>query len=396
MSQDLPTHLPPQGQPSLPDITLQIKYLLPDVTWSTLGSGHLPITVSLSSHAPPSPRKAHSYTNFHKAEWEGLTAESERRFAKAPLPNSCSAGEKISGISPATPEDTTSPAVMFGIIAVLSPILCDPSALREISAASMTPSTHEAQHQWRTLLAGVLRPCHQVLMVSSAQARQKEVESSTKHLYRIRVKKALQLEGYRTSLQQAVHCLFHQTRSGTQKAHKRPTPCGPLMQAIWRDMPRSGHKEGALFQSPRSLTGLSKLHLRHLGEHGLAFMTELFNLSVAGVDILTIWKNSVIIPILKAVKRRGLGHSYRPISLLCPAVKIWSGSSSRPSWGYWLHAPPSTVSNLGTQPPLHCSPFLLGLFLASTCLTPLQNKSHSYRHLEAFDTVSHRLLIEMI
>ena len=38
---------------------------------------------------------------------------------------------------------------------------------------------------------------------------------------------------------------------------------------------------------------LAVLHLRHLGEHGLAFVTELFNLSVARVGFLEIWKNSV-------------------------------------------------------------------------------------------------------
>ena len=64
------------------------------------------------------------------------------------------------------------------------------------------------------------------------------------------------------------------------------------------------------------------LHLRHLGEHGLAVLTELFNISVAGVDISAIWKNSVIISILKAGKPRKQDRSYRPISLLCPAAKI--------------------------------------------------------------------------
>ena len=55
-NQYLPTRLPSQGQPSSPDITLLSGHLLPDVTWSTLtnlGSDHLPITISVSSHACP-------------------------------------------------------------------------------------------------------------------------------------------------------------------------------------------------------------------------------------------------------------------------------------------------------------------------------------------------------
>ena len=39
---------------------------------------------------------------------------------------------------------------------------------------------------------------------------------------------------------------------------------------------------------------LTVSHFRHLYEHGLTFLTELFNLSVAGVDIPAIWKNSII------------------------------------------------------------------------------------------------------
>ena len=77
-NQDLPNRLPFQGQLSSSDITLLSGNLLPDAMWSTLttlGSDHLHITVSLSSNAPPSPRKARSNTNFRKADWEEFTAE---------------------------------------------------------------------------------------------------------------------------------------------------------------------------------------------------------------------------------------------------------------------------------------------------------------------------------
>ena len=63
-------------------------------------------------------------------------------------------------------------------------------------------------------------------------------------------------------------------------------------------------------------------HLKHPGASGLAFLTELFNLSLGGINLPSIWKCSTIIPILKPGKPRTEGASYRPISLLCPAVKI--------------------------------------------------------------------------
>ena len=76
---DLPTHLLSQGQFSLPDVTLLNGLLLPDVIWfthTTLGSDHLPISISPPghvAHALPSPRKIWSDSNFCKANFESCT-----------------------------------------------------------------------------------------------------------------------------------------------------------------------------------------------------------------------------------------------------------------------------------------------------------------------------------
>ena len=47
---------------------------------------------------------------------------------------------------------------------------------------------------------------------------------------------------------------------------------------------------------------ISNLHLKHLGPAGLKYLTEIFNISVATSTIPTIWKCSVIIPLLKPEK----------------------------------------------------------------------------------------------
>ena len=89
---------PPKSSPPHQISSLILSgHLLPEVTWptlTTLGSDRLPIIISLFSHAPPSLRKARSFTNFRKAGWEGFTAETERNFANTPLPTPCSAGGK--------------------------------------------------------------------------------------------------------------------------------------------------------------------------------------------------------------------------------------------------------------------------------------------------------------
>ena len=143
--------------------------------------------------------------------------------------------------------------------------------------------------------------------------------------------------------------------------------------------------------------GLTVLHLRHLGAQDLAFLTELFNLSVSGIDIPAIWKNSIIIPILKAGKPQEQGRSYRLISLLCLAVKILERLIL-----------PSIVEALGTRPSQHC--FKPRHYNASALLpisarvvSGFNQRKDPNRAIaiavdisKALDTVSYSLLIEMI
>ena len=68
--------------------------------------------------------------------------------------------------------------------------------------------------------------------------------------------------------------------------------------------------------------GLTALHLKHLGPLGIRYLTHLFNLSVQAADIPSIWKSAHVIPILKPAKPADQGNSYRPISLLCPEIKV--------------------------------------------------------------------------
>ena len=67
---------------------------------------------------------------------------------------------------------------------------------------------------------------------------------------------------------------------------------------------------------------MSMLHLKHMGPLAISFLTTLFNLSVSRADLPSIWKFSLVIPVLKPAKDPSLGPSYRPISLLCPASKV--------------------------------------------------------------------------
>ena len=102
------------------------------------------------------------------------------------------------------------------------------------------------------------------------------------------------------------------------------TACSVLKDKTLRKLMREVHCHNVVDLSYRqfdlrSVTmALAVLHLRHLGEHSLAFLTELFNLSAAKVDIPAIWKNSVYIPILKAWKAREEGRILPPYLAALP------------------------------------------------------------------------------
>ena len=148
----LPYSPPLPGPASTPDITLLSGRLLLDVMWTTLttfGSNPLPITVSLSSYASPSPRKARSYTKFCKADWEVFTAESERRFAETPLPNSYSAREKVFRRNLIDAGRHHISSGYFGLLQP-SPRCCATTHHEERSAAHLWPlrARHQAAGPW--------------------------------------------------------------------------------------------------------------------------------------------------------------------------------------------------------------------------------------------------------
>ena len=139
------------------------------------------------------------------------------------------------------------------------------------------------------------------------------------------------------------------------------------------------------------------LHLKHLGPRGHAFLTQLFNLSLQSADIPSIWKRATLIPISKAGKPRHLGTSYRPISLLCPSIKVLErlllpaleGSLHLADSQHGFRKMRSTTSAL-----LPLTQKVAAGFNQNK--PPLRTVAMAIDHSKAFDTVNHTKLIEAI
>ena len=68
---------------------------------------------------------------------------------------------------------------------------------------------------------------------------------------------------------------------------------------------------------------LSIFHLKTLGPLATEHLTTLYNDSIKSYRLPSIWKTSLVIPMIpKPGKDSSQGTSYRPISLICPAAKV--------------------------------------------------------------------------
>ena len=142
---------------------------------------------------------------------------------------------------------------------------------------------------------------------------------------------------------------------------------------------------------------LSIFHLKHLGSRGIEYLTALFNDSITSCRIPSIWKSSIVIPIQKPGKDCSLGTSYRPISLLCSAVKVME-ALLLPTVN--SHLLPSEDQH-GFRPGHSTTSALLQL--TSDIATGFNQRKPPHRTVcvavdltAAFDTVNHNVLLSKI
>ena len=129
----------------------------------------------------------------------------------------------------------------------------------------------------------------------------------------------------------------------------------------------------------------------------IEYLTALFNDSVTSCRMPEIWKSSIVIHIPKPGKDSSLGTSYRPISLLCPAVKIMEGLMLTTVNTHLLPA----FDKHGFRPGHSTTSALLQL--TSDVATGFNQRKTSHRTIcvavdltAAFDTVNHNVLLSKI
>ena len=347
LNHDQPTRLPlgagNNQRPTSPDVSLISAHLALAVTWSThihLASDHLPITIAFDDDVP-NPRLTRSFINFKRADWPKFKDEAETLVSQLRPPKTCGDGEKLFRKAILT-------AAKHHI----------PAGYRKEYVPGRTPEVVDLQKRYDALrtqnpqdpaLADIEGEIKRVSAAASRSKWQNFVESlnrrsNPRHYWSM----LRSLSGARSFTPPNQYIKFGQKtfskpaaiakQFNSQYTNLRKHSSSNVTRKVNKDLKSShpldhGFKPFTLEDTAEAIKrskystalgpdGLAAVHLKHLGPIALGYLTELFNISVANADIPAIWKNALVLPILKPGKPTGEGPSYRPISLLCPASKI--------------------------------------------------------------------------
>ena len=415
---DSQTRRPSNGTDSSPDISLISAHLAFSVAWETcmaLNSDHLPICITFVDDQPP-PRTNRSFMNLKRAKWGLLSSELEALLEDEPMPSNCSSGVNKFNYLFKTAAKHNIPA---GYRTDFKPGL----SRAAVDLVNERDQVRERDPQDPEV--GRLNHLIDETISSDSRARWQEAVTSSKpndnpdkfwRLMRI-------LSGKRPHQppNQPIHfgtkcyskpaaiankfcsqfssASVHKTSQQSRRVLKNLKRSHPLDQGFKPFTPAL--TKAAIEMSSNSSAvgpdGLSALHLKCLGTRGIAYLTELFNISVARADIPVVWKTANIIPIPKPGKSPDQSTGYRPISLLSPCVKVLE----RLLLPYLTESLPSAPTQHGYKTKhstvTACLPIVTNVAIGFNKDKPSSRTVMVALDIsKAFDAVNHDLLLEKI
>ena len=342
INEDTPTRLPTNGNPSSPDISLASMSLLPYTSWETetsLGSDHLPIIISLETDLKPTISENRTFINFKKANWTQFESETEAEFSKLPPPPDVYTGEKVfrkiinkkaKAAIPSGRIKNIFPEIPTEAIKKIK----DRDALRKNDPKSplitqlnneiSTCITDHKREKWRNTVESIDRKTNSAKLFKLIKHLNGASAKSSNN-------EAIKFKGKYITNPNKISKEFNKQyslviRHTSAKSTRITTRASKKMSLGDAEIFTTDQTTEAIKKAKPSKAlgpdGISTLHLKHLGENGIKYLTQIFNISTSTSTIPEIWKTSAIIPLLKPKKPAEESTSYRPVSLLCPAIKI--------------------------------------------------------------------------
>ena len=338
INENLPTRVTNTASTS-PDISIASSNLLPVTNWSVekkMSSDHLPIIISLTAELKKHNSKPYTYINFSKANWQGFQDLTEKIFEKArPVTNVHKAEKHFrktlqraarkyipAGRLPKTynalPTEAAKLIDKRDEIRNNNP--ADPQ-LNNLNQEINQKINEHRKNKWQEHLAncpsgskklwstikslnnGPRQPDNQgITFDGKSFLDSKKIANKFNHQYTPPISKKPQRQ-LRKTLRAMKKKAKHQTVIFTPTQTLAAIKKAKNSKALGPD-------------------NLSPVMLKNLGPNAINFLTNIFNMCMKSSIIPSIWKTAKIIPLLKPGKASDLGPSYRPVSLLPPAIKI--------------------------------------------------------------------------
>ena len=338
LNEDTPTRLPPNGQPTSPDISLASMSIIPYTRWETMtamNSDHLPIIINIKSDIKPELSENRKFINFRKADWQSFKESTEKEFAKLRPPanvykaekafraiinkaaRKCIPAGRIKKVVPEIPTATAKKIEERNKLRAENP---QDDRIQILNQEIDTEIRTYKKDKWRETVENTNDSSKLFKLIKSLNgAGRNECNHGIKFKGKFVSRPKDMANMFNKQFTSIVkHKSSRESRKITRnlKSHKFISPL-----SFTSEQTRAAIKQ-AKASKAIGPDKISNLHLKHLGAEAIGYLTDIFNLSIKTSQIPQIWKCSVIIPLLKPGKDRNDSNSYRPVSLLCPAIKI--------------------------------------------------------------------------
>ena len=329
---DTPTRLPTNGQPTSPDLSLASLSLLPYTTWETdisLGSDHLPIIITCKTDIKVQFSEKKTFTNFKKADWPRFTEDTELEFAKLTPPQNVHKAEKCfrkiinnaskkcipqGRIKKIIPEIPTEAANKMKERDELRKSTPDSPQIAELNKEIENSIHKHKQTKWRDYVGDINRKTDPAKLFKLIKNLNGQPSSPANQAIKFKGKYLSSANkianGFKKQFSSVItHKSSKFTRKITRESKKKS------LSDAEQYTPNQTKEAIKQAKASRALgpDGISNVHLKHLGPHGISYLTELFNISTSQCLIPQIWKTSTIVPLLKPGKESDESTSYRPV-----------------------------------------------------------------------------------
>ena len=338
LNEDNPTRLTTNGQSSSPDVSLASLTLLPYSSWevnTNLSSDHLPITIKIQTDIKPITSDNRTYINFRKANWQEFKEKTEEEFSKLPTPTNAYKDEiifrkvlnkvsnktipsgRIKSIIPDIPTEAADKIKERDNLRQTDP---DSQRIPELNREIESTINKHKRDKWRETIENKKSDTTKLFKLIKHLNGGKKANDNEAIKFKgkyITTPKKLADKFNKQYSSVIPHKTTPTARRVTKNLKKNPTVADTITTEQTREAIKKAKASKALGPDK-----ISTLHLKHLGDTGIKYLTDLFNISIQSSTIPAIWKTSTIIPLLKPGKPANESTSYRPVSLLCPSIKI--------------------------------------------------------------------------